>query len=336
MENTPLVVVQTAASVNGYSDDVSVLLKSGVKRTVPSRWPDILLADLPTISAAPVAMNAAGYGDAVAMYTGPADWYLASLVGMDDSYHSAPVGMLLGYGRDLIDGAAAVGRHEPEALDRLVRALTVGGIVAGVTGTTASLSGAEHLVSHLLDMSAGQQGLPFAFHGAQVGVAMIPVAAAWEILLAELDPDKVDLESCFPDAGAMEPIVREAFAGIDPTGSVGDECWSDYSKKLELWRESRGKFEAFLNDWSRHQADLKKMVAEPGRLSDALNEAGGPTRFGELDPPASSELARWALRNCHLMRNRFTVVDLLFFIGWWNDEFVERLFEHARSAGGEL
>ena len=40
----PLVVVQTAASVNGYSDDVSVLLKSGVKRTTPvamARRPDL-------------------------------------------------------------------------------------------------------------------------------------------------------------------------------------------------------------------------------------------------------------------------------------------------------
>ena len=334
--DTPLIVVQTAASVNGYSDDVSVLLRSGVKRTVPSRWPDILLADLPTLAAAPPAMNAAGYGDAIAMYTGPADWYLASLVGLDDSYHPAPVDMVLDYGRELIDGAAAVGRHEPEALDQLVRALTLGGIAAGVTGTTASLSGTEHLVSHLLDMSAGQQGLSFAFHGAQVGVAAVPVAAAWEILLAELDPDSIDVESCFPEAAAMEPVVREAFADIDPTGAIGDECWSDYGKKLARWKESRGNFEAFLNNWSRHRDELKKMVAGPELLSNALNEAGGPTRFGELDPPASPELARWALRNCHLMRNRFTIADLLFFIGWWDDAFVERLFEHAHSAGGGL
>jgi glycerol-1-phosphate dehydrogenase [NAD(P)+] len=44
--------------------------------------------------------------------------------------------------------------------------------------------------------------------------------------------------------------------------------------------------------------------------------------------------AFWALRNCHLMRNRFTLADLLFFVGWWDDEFVERLFDRARSVGG--
>ncbi len=334
--DTPLVVVQTAASVNGYSDDVSVLLKSGVKRTVPSRWPDVLLADLPTLVEAPPEMTAAGYGDAIAMYTGPADWYLASLVGMDDSYHPAPIDVVLDYGPGLLERADAVRRHDPEALAQLVRALTLGGIAAGVTGTTACLSGAEHLVSHLLDMHAGRHDLPFAFHGAQVGVAMVPVATAWEALLAEFDPAAVDLESCFPEPGAMEPVVRDAFAGIDPTGAMGDECWSDYAKKLERWNAGRENFEAFLADWPQHRTALKDMVAPPERLAGALTAAGAPARFGDLSSPAAPQTARWALRNCHLMRNRFTVVDLLFFLGWWDDAFVERVLDRARSVGGGL
>ena len=332
----PLVIVQTAASVNGYSDDVSVLLKSGVKRTVPSRWPDVLLADLPTLAEAPAAMNAAGYGDAVAMYTGPADWYLASLVGMDDSYQAAPVDTVLDCGPDLLGGADAVRRHEPEALHLLVRALTLGGIAAGVTGTTACLSGTEHLVSHLIDLHNGQNGLHLGFHGAQVGAASVVVAAAWEILFEDLDPSIIDVDSCFPDPVAMEPTVREAFAGVDPTGAVADECWSDYARKLERWREKREAFEAFLKSWPRHRAELKEMVVSPGRLAGALLAAGAPARFGELSPPVSPEVGRWAIRNCHLMRNRFTVADLLFFLGRWDDAFVEKLLERARFAGGGL
>ena len=41
----PFVVVQTAVSVNAFSDDMAVLLRDGVKRTVPSRWPDVLIVD---------------------------------------------------------------------------------------------------------------------------------------------------------------------------------------------------------------------------------------------------------------------------------------------------
>ena len=214
--------------------------------------------------------------------------------------------------------------------------LALGGIAIGVAGTTAVLSGTEHLVSHLLDMNAGKRNLPLAFHGAQVGVATIVVAAAWEILFEELDPLAVDVDACFPEPSSMEPVVREAFEELDPTGAIGDECWSDYGKKLERWREHRQDFEAFLNNWPRYRDELGDMVASPERLCEALAEAGAPMRFEDLNPAATPETVRWALRNCHLMRNRFTFVDLLFFLGWWGDDFVERLLERARSAGGGL
>jgi glycerol-1-phosphate dehydrogenase [NAD(P)+] len=332
----PLVVVQTAASVDGYSDDVSVVLKSGVKRTIPSRWPDVLLVDLPTLVEAPAQMTVAGYGDAISLYTAPADWYLASLVGMDDSYHPAPIEMLMSHGRDFTDVASGVGRQEPEAMERLVRLLVLRGIASGVSGTTAVLSGTEHLISHMLDMHAGQHGLPLGVHGAQVGVATIVVAAAWEALFDEVDPSRVDVDACFPESEAMEPVVREAFADLDPTGAVGNECWSDYSKKLERWRGHRDGFEAFLNDWPRHRDELRELVASPERLGRALTDAGAPARFGDLDPPVSPQMARWAIRNCCLMRNRFTIADLLFFLGLWDDVFVERLLDRARSVGGGL
>lgn len=333
---TPLVVAQTAASVDGYSDDVSVVLKSGVKRTIPSRWPDVLLVDLPTVAQAPAAMTAAGFGDAVSLYTAPADWYLASLVGLDRSYHPAPIEMLMGHGREVTEAAAGVGRQEPEAMERLVRLLVVRGIANGVSGSTAILSGAEHLISHMIDMHASQHDLPLGVHGAQVGVATVPVSAAWETLFEELDPSQVDIDSCFPEPEAMESVVREAFAGLDPSGAVGDECWSDYSKKLERWRENRDRFEALLNDWPRCRDELRELVATPERLGSALADAGAPTRFGDLEPPVSPQTVRWAIRNCHLMRNRFTIVDLLFFLGWWEDAFIEKLLERSKSVGGGL
>lgn len=332
----PLVAVQTAASVNAFSDDMSVLLKGGTKRTIPSRWPDALLIDLPTLAGAPPAMNLAGFGDLLAMWTAPADWYLASAVGMDDSYHPAPVAMLYGKGRELLDDATALRRREPEALDKLARVLTLSGIALGVAGKTAPLSGTEHLVSHLIDMAAEQYGLPFAFHGAQVGVATLPVAAAWEAFLTEFDPSKVDFERCFPDPGEVKPLLHEAFAGVDPSGKVGEECWNDYAKKLALWQRSRERVEAFFTEWPRHRARLREMILPPEQLGGGLRDTGAPARFADLSPPIAPEIARWALMNCHLMRNRFTLADLLFYAGRWDDAFVERLLERARSVGGGL
>jgi glycerol-1-phosphate dehydrogenase [NAD(P)+] len=74
----PLVTVQTATSVNGYADPFSVLLRHGVKRTTPSRWPDALVIDPAVLHGAPQDLNRAGVGDMMAMFTATADWYLAS------------------------------------------------------------------------------------------------------------------------------------------------------------------------------------------------------------------------------------------------------------------
>ena len=67
----PFVVVQTAVSVNAFSDDMAVLLRDGVKRTVPSRWPDVLIVDLAVIAGAPADMNRAGFGELCSMFTAP-------------------------------------------------------------------------------------------------------------------------------------------------------------------------------------------------------------------------------------------------------------------------
>ena len=90
----PLVVVQTAASVDGFTDDVSVVLRSGVKRTLPSRWPDVIVSDVTTIAQAPAAMNRAGYGEMVSMFVAPLDWFLSGRLGLDPTFHDGAVQLL--------------------------------------------------------------------------------------------------------------------------------------------------------------------------------------------------------------------------------------------------
>jgi glycerol-1-phosphate dehydrogenase [NAD(P)+] len=331
-----LVVVQTAASVNAFSDNMAVLLKEGVKRTVPSRWPDALIIDLDVIAEAPRAMNIAGFGDLLAMWTAPADWYLAHVTGMNQGYHPAPAGILRDQGNQLLESAESLKHGELEALDLVSRLITLSGISLGVAGSTGALSGTEHLVSHLIDMSAEQSHLPLALHGAQVGVSTLFVSTAWKFFLEEFDPTQVSLETLFPDENTMKTMVFDAFNKIDPSGRVAEECWKDYRLKLKSWKECRPQIESFLSNWEHYHAELGQMAAAPERLSRALREAGAPVKFSQLEPAIPPETARWALNNCHLMRNRFTLSDLLFYLGWWNERFIQRVITHVQSLGGGL
>ena len=335
-EDVPLVAVQTAVSVNAFSDDMAVLVRNGVKRTTPSRWPDALVIDLGVIADAPPDMNRAGFGELASMFTAPADWYLAGALGMDDAWHPEPVAMFRREGEALLAAAAAVHDHEPAALALLSRLMTLSGMALGVAGKTAPISGTEHIVSHLLDMDAEAAGRPLAFHGAQVGVAAIVVALAWTEFLDSFDPEAVDVDACYRSPAVVETEVRSAFAELDPSGAVADECWRDVERKLARWSAARPAFERFLGEWPRHRDALRALVVDPATLAAAVRRSGAPARFSELTPAPAADLARWALASCQLMRDRFVLPDLRAACGTWTAADVERLLDRAAALGAGL
>jgi len=334
--DVPLVVVQTAVSVNAFSDDMSVLVRDGVKRTTPSRWPDALVIDLDVIADAPPAMNRAGFGELASMFTAPADWYLAGALGMDAAWHPAPVALFRREGAELLAAADAVHAHEPGALALLARLMTLSGMALGVAGKTAPISGSEHIVSHLVDMDAEATGRPLAFHGAQVGVASLLMALAWDETLHTFDPAAVDVDAAYPDPAAVEAAVHATFGPLDPSGAVAAECWRDVERKLARWRAARPRFEAFLTAWPEHRDQLRRLAIDPAVLADAVRRSGAPVRFSELDPAVGPELARWALGSIHLMRDRFVLADLRALTGTWSATDVDRLLARAAELGAGL
>ena len=256
--DVPFVVVQTAVSVNAFSDDMAVLLRDGVKRTVPSRWPDVLIVDIGIIADAPPAMNRAGFGELCSMFTAPADWYLANALGMGDGYDPGIVDLFRTGAEDLLENAARLRSNDPAALTELATRMTLTGIAMGVAGRTAPLSGTEHLFSHLLDMDAGRAGRSLSFHGAQVGVASVLAATIWHDTLERLDPARLLSDRSFPERSAVKDRVRAAFDPLDPTGKMADECWRDVAAKLERWHRTRPEIERAALDWDHHRS----MVAE--------------------------------------------------------------------------
>jgi glycerol-1-phosphate dehydrogenase [NAD(P)+] len=330
----PHVIVQTAASVNGFADDQSVLLRNGVKRTTPSRWPDVLVLDGAVLTDAPPAMNLAGLGDLVSMFTATPDWYLAREVGMDDSFSATAVALGRERGEELLALAPALAANEAGAVVRLAEILAVSGISMGVAGRTAPSSGMEHTVSHLLEMAAERRGWDTALHGAKVGVTTIVAALTWRHVKRRIDERGVTL--LFPSAAEMEERVRAAFDPLDPSGAMGEECWADYSAKLARWHERRDVVEGFAAEWERHQRALDELLVDPVALVEAMQVAGAPVRFSDLDPSIDAETARWALANCHLMRDRFTVADLACFTGVWEEQDVDAVLAEAAALGAGL
>ena len=330
---TPVhVVVQTAASVDGFTDNFSVVLQKGVKRTLLSRWPDVVLTDCQTIAEAPHELNASGFGELVSMYCAPGDWFLAAKFGMDGTFAPALIELLALCGEGVEEWSAGVGRGEIEGCRRLATALAVRGIVSGVGGTTASLSGMEHVISHMLDMHNGEQGEPIGLHGAQVGVASVIAAAAWEVFCERMEETPLDTNRLFDGGVDWQVRVKGAFAGLDPSGRIGSECWLHYQQKLTHWSENRKTVLAAFANWQTIRKERNDFTLSSREIAACLYRAKAPLRSGDLNPAVSADLWRWAVANCQFMRERVTVADLLNLAGWWDEAGVSRVLDRAEAA----
>ncbi len=312
---TTLVLVPTAASVTAFTSSLAVLLVDGVKRTRPSRFPDAVLCDLQTLAAAPAAMTRAGLGDCVARFISYGDWYLAHQLGLVDRYSETPLAMM---GADLddvyLEHAPLVAQGTPEGLAFLVRQVLLAGLAQSIVRISTPLSGTEHVVSHVLDMGAHAWGRATALHGAQVGIATPLAARAYELLHERFDPGQP--RPVPPAPADVEALIRERFAVLDPTGRMAAECWRDYQKKLALWAAAEARFDDVRARWDGDVGPrLRELVRPAATIREILRRVGHPLAFEELDPPIPTEQARFALSNAHLIRERFVIGDLLWWLG---------------------
>ena len=229
--SSPTSSSRTAASVNGFADDQSVLLDQRREaydaKPVARRLGDRHLV----VAEAPIAMNRSGLGDQLSMFSAAADWYLASAVGFDASFSptlardDAPR-----FDRCWRTARATSATATTQAVDLLASCLADGGIAMGVAGRTAPSSGTEHVISHLLEMHADAARRPAPRTAPTVGVTSVLAVLLWQrmrdALNAEVPGGRVERRD------ARERVLA-AFARLDDTGAAAHECWSAYERKLD-------------------------------------------------------------------------------------------------------
>src|SRR5215208_8013464 len=223
----PFVVYQTANSVSAYTSNMAPTFVDGVKRTLPSRYPDVLICDLETLRDAPRAMTVAGVGDLLAAFGSYADWWLAYRLGLDNSYTEFAQSLMGPLDEIFLEQAAGLQEGTLESTAVLAKLIALGGLAMSLSHATAPLSGYEHVISHVLDLIAEQQRRPLAQHGTQVALAALLTTNAYQILLKEFEPSEVNLSTCYPTESEMRRRVDSAFYPLDPQGRVAAECWSD-------------------------------------------------------------------------------------------------------------
>lgn len=312
----PFIVYQTANSVSAYTSNMAPTFVDGVKRTLPSRYPDVLVCDLETLRDAPQAMTVAGVGDLLASFGSYADWWLAYRLGLDNTYTEFAQTLMGSLDEIFLEQADAIKAGTLESTSVLAKLIALAGLAMSLSHATAPLSGYEHVISHVLDLIAEQNQRPLAQHGTQVALATRLTTSAYQIFLREFEPDEVNLKNCYPTESQIRARLEDAFNPLDSSGRVAAECWSEYKIKLEAWHAQRAGFEDVLRHWPDIRAQLCALAKPPELTARILRAVDSPLRFDELTPPPSAAEVRFAFTNAPLIRHRFTLGDLFVFLNW--------------------
>jgi glycerol-1-phosphate dehydrogenase [NAD(P)+] len=291
----PYVCFATAASMNGYASANVAMTINGVKTLLRARPPRAILSDPAILYEAPYELTAAGLGDILAKSVSSADWRMNHFL-FGDYFCERSVSLIAAIEPLYMDHPEDLQERKPEAIAALFHGLLLTGVSMTMAETSAPSSGAEHLVSHTLDMMSSLDGRPHDLHGRQVGVGTV--------LASEIYRRVISLES--PDFCASMDFDKEFW------GEVGDEVETQYASKMERLQKaveilSQG------DSWDRLRGEVKPLLRSPDQIRNCLK--GARAAFRADDIGCSPERLLCALLHAHEIRSRFTVLDLARLVG---------------------
>ena len=301
----PYVIVATAASMDGYASSVSPLMVGGLKTTVPGQIPLAIISDLALLETAPKRMTAAGFGDLLGKFTCLLDWKMGSL--FFGEYYC-------GYIASVTEESVRAACRDMDVLN-IQRSLIQSGVAMSYAGNSRPASGAEHHISHFLEMKFLSEGRKAELHGIKVGMATLAVIKLYEYLLAETPDwrkissglDEFDLETYCAD------IIRVfGTAGLE---IIKEAEWYDKANRLE-------RLALYEKNWGSCTALCREFLPEYSRAEGLLKKAGCPVSPVELG--IGREMFQDAPVYAKEIRSRFTLLRLLDDLGLL-ETYAERL-----------
>ena len=178
----PFVSCPTAASVDGFCSSVAAMTWDGFKKTFTAVAPKIVVADLDIISKAPMYLTSSGFGDMIGKFIALADWKIAHV--LTGEYFCPTIhDMTLDATKAVMESAASIKSGDSSAYEKLIYGLLMSGLAMQLLGNSRCASGAEHHISHLIEMEPTGLGVRSdALHGEKVGVGTLLAAREYHRL----------------------------------------------------------------------------------------------------------------------------------------------------------
>lgn len=212
MENKLLCVFATAPSMDGFASYSSPIVNNGFKISYPAKSPEVIIGDTEILAKAPVELKSAGFGDMISKYVALIDWKVSAL--LTGEYYCEKIASLTREATDEIFSMAdKVTSSDEETAGKIMESLLKTGIGMSFSQNSRPASGAEHIVSHLIECVELREGKTPNYHGEDVGVATLEVLKLYNEL-AKLETikavkEKVNWQEVYSYYGSMQEEVRK-------------------------------------------------------------------------------------------------------------------------------
>lgn len=193
----------TGASVDGFCSTVAAMTWYGFKKTLPAVAPEIVLADTEIIKNAPMELVRSGVGDIMAKYTALADWKMAHIL-TNELLCEKIYSIMQDAADTVMQSVPSIARGEESAYADVTYALIMSGIAMQMMGNSRPASGAEHHISHMIEMEPEAFPVKFpAMHGEKTGVGSLIAVREYKRL--------AKIEDITPYITDYAPIPEEHF-----------------------------------------------------------------------------------------------------------------------------
>ena len=179
--------VATAPSMDGYVSKSSSMCRDGLKVTINSKSPDVVIGDTDILKTAPLKMCVSGIGDMLAKYVSICDWRISNHI--PGVYYCPEIAELTRLALKICIAAAdKLIAGDADAVGAIFDGLLIGSAAMNYAGISRPASGVEHYISHVIDMRYEEFGTPCDLHGIQCAIGTYIAVKLYE-KLAELTPD---------------------------------------------------------------------------------------------------------------------------------------------------
>ncbi len=309
--NIPYLIFGTAPSMNGYAsanasivqgspylggasscDSRAMGVHNTYKTSIPAHLPMAIYLDLDVLVKSPLRLIKSGIGDSLCFSTCQFDWLLSHLL-LGTYYDSTPFDLLKSHYQKLLSFEAI---DDENFIQILSETLIISGLGMSICKGSYPASQAEHLIAHYIEILYPQIA-DKSYHGEQISVCTLSVANLQEQILQQqnLQIKESDFKKSYLEKFFDTELAKHFFVEISKK-EIDEKMAQKINQNLQ-------------KNWVEIKAELQKTFISKNDLLKSYHKFSLPKNC--LDIGLTNPIYDEALSNAHLIRNRFTSLDLI-------------------------